>query len=449
MFHKKCLAFIVLILSILLGACAHNEIYRGELNKCTFSSSDNCENNAIVHYFPNTHKEFHLGFIEYDDQGLLRDREQLKKVLDAYSVITGTDDVIVIVYVHGWQHNAAPGNSNVESFKQLLTEISHNETVASQQDKRAKRKILGAYIGWRGDSSVLPILKYTTYWSRQYTAHQVGELGATETILKLARIVNLRAGINFSKSNTSKSHTSPVSKMVIIGHSFGGQVVFTALQHVMTDRVIDTRGDRIFQKNYRFFANLVVLINPAFEALRVSTLFDMLQDGCRHYPKDNPPSLVMLTSEADNVTRYIFPYIGRATVLFESHTNIDRQVCTKEGETKITINELEADRTTIGHFKPYQTHKLTPLQDKNIRKSDFNYRSLKKRWVNQNFGSQLDFEEVRLSHLGRTHPLNPMLNIYVDGSLIKDHNDIWRKEVMGFLRDVITIGITPDLETSE
>ncbi len=443
MIYKKLLAFVVLILSVLLGACAHNEIYRGELNKCISDALDNCEKNAIAHHFPNTDKEFHLGFIEYDDQGQLRDREQMKKVLDTYSVITGTDDVIVIVFVHGWQHNAAPGDSNVESFKQLLTHVSQTESVASQQDKRAKRKVLGAYIGWRGDASVLPILKYTTFWSRKYTALQVGLLGVNEVILKLARIVNLRASINLSKSKV------PSSKIAVIGHSFGAQVVFTALQSILENGFIDPRGDRLLLEDYKIFGNIVILLNPAFEALRFATLFDMSQDGCQHYPKDQTPRLVMLTSESDAITRYIFPYVGRNTILFESHQKLNRLICTEDGKTKVTIDEAEADRATIGHYEPYQTHWLSPSIDRGIRKSDFNYRDLKKAWIGQSFGERLNFDGVKLTHLGRTHPLNPFLNIYVDGSLIKDHNDVWGKDVMGFLRDLLMIGITPNLETSE
>ena len=443
MLRKRCFVLIVLLLSTLLSACAHNKIYRSKLSDCIDDSLNKCENHAIAQYFPNTDKEFQLGFIEYDDQGQLRDRGQLRKVIDTYSTISVTDNVVIIVFVHGWQHNAAPGDSNVESFKQLLTGLSHNETVASQQDKRAKRKILGVYIGWRGDSSALPLLKYITFWSRKYTALQVGELGVTEALLKLYKIVNVKARIDISMSKP------PLSRMAILGHSFGGQVVYTALQQVMTDRIVDTKGDKIFQESYKNFGNIVVLINPAFEALRVSTLFDMLQEDCRNYPKDNSPSLVMLTSEADAVTRYIFPYVGRSSVIFESHKDINRQICTKDGEVKITISEFEADRSAIGHFEPYQTHKLAPLQYENTRKSDFNLRGLKEVWANQIFGRQIDFEGVKLTHLGRTHPLNPMLNIYVDGSLIKDHNDIWGKEVISFLRDMITIGITPKLVVSE
>ena len=196
-------------------------------------------------------------------------------------------------------------------------------------------------------------------------------------------------------------------------------------------------------------AIFVILMNPAFEALRFSSLFDMSQEDCRDYSKDQIPRLVMLTSKADTVTRYIFPYVGRNFVYFESHEDLNRHICTKDGKAKITINEGEADRTAIGHFKPYQTHTLTPLQDKHLRKSDFNYRSLRTAWVGQSFGSQLDFEGVLLTHLGRTRPLNPYLNIYVDGSLIKNHGDIWGKEIIGFLRDLITMATTPISVTSK
>jgi hypothetical protein len=444
MFHKKYLVFILLSLSVLLGACAHNKIYRSKLSNCIFDSLDNCEDHAIAQYFPNTGKEFHLGFVEFDDQGQLRDREQMKAVLDTYSQISGSDDVVVAVFVHGWQHSAAPGDSNVGSFKQILVKVSHSETLASQQDKRAKRKVLGVYIGWRGDSSVLPILKYATFWDRKNTANKVGIGGVTEVLLKLEEIVHVKATIEASKPKPLNS------RMVIMGHSFGGQVVYTALQEVLADRFVDSRGYKKDQENAKGFGHLIILMNPAFEALRFSTLFDMSQEDCRRYSKEQVPRLVMLTSEADTVTRYVFPYLGRSfSVLFDIHEDLNRQICTKDGKAKLTISEGEADRAAIGHFKPYQTHTLTPLQDKNMRKSDFNFRSLKTAWEGQSFGNQLDFEGVSLTHLGRTHPLNPYLNIYVDGSLIKNHNDIWGKEVMGFLHDLVMLAITPISVTSE
>ena len=253
MLYKKYLVLIVLSLSALLGACAHNKIYRDELGNCISESLDNCENHVIAHYFPNTSKEFHLGFIEYDDQGQIRDREQMKKVFDTYSTIPGSDDVVVIVFVHGWQHTAEPGDSNVESFKQLLAQVSYNETLASQQDKRAIRRVLGVYIGWRGDSSVMPILKYLTFWSRKATALEVGLMGVTEVILKLVKIVNLNNARDASKSRPRNS------RMALLWHSFGGQVVYTALQGVMADKFIESGGF-----NAQGFGNLCHINEPSF-----------------------------------------------------------------------------------------------------------------------------------------------------------------------------------------
>jgi len=445
MFHKKCLVLIVLSLSALLGACAHNEIYYSELSNCISDSLDNCENHAVTQYFPNTDKEFHLGFIEFDDQGQLRDREQMNVVFDTYLPISVSDDVILTVFVHGWHHSAAPGDSYVESFKQLLANVSHTEALASRQDKRAKRKILGVYIGWRGDSIVLPILKQATFWERKNTARNIGlQGGVSEVLLKLHKIVHVKATI---ETFNPKSHNS---KMVVLGHSFGGQVAYTALQQqIMEASFVDSIRNKP-QVNAKSFGDLIVLMNPAFEALRFSTVFDMSQEDCSRNWKDQPPRLVVLTSEADRATRYVFPYLGRSfTFLFESYEELNRQMCTKDGEAKLTISESEADRTAIGQFEPYRTHTLTPLQDKNIRKSDFYFRSLKKAWLGQSFGSQLDFEGVSLTHLGRTHPLNPYLNIYVDGSLIKNHGDIWGKEVIGFIRDLIIMATTPISVTSE
>ena len=50
---------------------------------------------------------------------------------------------------------------------------------------------------------------------------------------------------------------------------------------------------------------------------------------------------------------------------------------------------------------------------------------------------------MQLVHLGKTHPFNPYLNIRVDKRLIPNHNDIWGDEVIGFIRDLITVSTMP------
>ena len=439
MSHHQYLAIVTVLLGVLLSACSANTIYRSDLSFCVSESANRCEKHAISNHHSNSDQEFHLGFIEYNDQGQLRKRDQMEVVLEEYYKIAIREDVIVTVFVHGWHHSAAPGDSNVESFKRLLAQISHTETFASQQEKRAKRKILGVYIGWRGDSLEIPLLNHLTFWERKNTAQEIGLQGVTEVLLKLEEIVNVKAGFETSEPKPLKS------RMVVIGHSFGGAVAYTALQQMLTDRFISSKPGKTFQGIAKGFGNLVILINPAFEALRFSTLFDMSQDGCRRYFENQVPHLVVLTSEADYASRFLFSAGRSLSTLFETHEDLNRHICTKygkSGETKLTIKESNADRAAIGHFEPYWTHKLSPLSRKNLRQDNFDWRSLKTLWSKQDFGSQLDFSDTQLTHLGRTTPLNPYLNIYVDGSLIKDHNDIWGISIRNFISDMIVISTT-------
>lgn len=176
--------------------------------------------------------------------------------------------------------------------------------------------------------------------------------------------------------------------------------------------------------------------------MRFSTLFGMSQDGCRRYLDTQVPRLIVLTSEADYATNFLFSAGRRFSTLFETHDDLNRHICTnygKNGKVKVTIKESNADQTAIGHFEPYWTHKLNPLSIKNVRQDNFNLQNLKKLWSTQDFGEQLDFKDTQLVHLSRTTPLNPYLNIYVNGDLIKDHNKIWEASIQNFITDMIVI----------
>ena len=47
--------------------------------------------------------------------------------MDHYAVLAATGDVVLAVFVHGWHHNAAPGDGNVASFRGLLKGLSVKE----------------------------------------------------------------------------------------------------------------------------------------------------------------------------------------------------------------------------------------------------------------------------------------------------------------------------------
>lgn len=443
--HQSLLAFLsACIILVLLQACAPNKIYRSDYNVCYADSENVCDKEAISIHNQGTDAAFQLGFVEYDDQGQLRDRKQMQTVLDHYYPIAGQDDVILTVFVHGWHHSAAPDDGNVASFKDMLKQISMRETLSSQQDGRKKRRVLGVYIGWRGDTITAPVLQHATFWSRKAVAHEVGLQGVSEVLLRLEEIVNVKAAIE-------QENPKPLnSRMVVIGHSFGGAVVYTSLQQILADRYIDSRKNKNFQGNAQGFGDLVVLMNPAFEAMRFGTLFDISQAcydvnaPCRNYSPDQLPRLAVLTSEADLATRYAFPMGRFIPTAFKTHDTLHRLISTSDNAKAIEVSEYGADNKTIGHFESYWTHTLSKLPEENVRTNHFNYRSLGNHWANQEYGESLEFEEVELQHLNRSHPRNPYLNIYVSGELIDGHNDIWGEAIQHFLQDLIIIATTPE-----
>jgi len=425
--------FLMMAVISVITACASNTNYRSELSACNYVKAGDCAQAAIQYSRKDTDNEYHLGFVEFDDQGQLRKRQQLDKVLDYFYPIAGEQDVLLVSFVHGWHHNASLGDSNVMEFRNLLSRLAKAEAINSRKHGHTPRKVLGMYVGWRGDSITIPWVNGITFWDRKNTAQNVGAQGVAEVFLKLEEIVNVKMGM----ADTSKDKHN--SRLVIMGHSFGGAVTFTALQQILTDRFIDSRANKTFQGNANGFGDLVVLLNPAFEAMRFASLYDISQQGCRRYFPTQLPKLAVLTSEADWATSMAFPAGRFFSTLFETHDTLERHYCSEKGKQAMLLDEGEADRKTIGHFETFRTHRLLPAPEAVARSEEFDFQSLQQNWAKQKPAARLLFEAVELQHLDRTRPLNPYLNIYVDEELIGDHNDIWGDEIVSFVRDLIMI----------
>ncbi len=425
-----------LVLTVLLStlcACASNSAYRHDLTaSCVADKDTDCPAAAVQHHGPGQADEYYLGFVEFDDQGQLRDRKQLQTVLDTFYPIAGQQDVLLVAFAHGWHHSAQPGDNNIESFRQLLGKVARMESAGY------RRTVLGVYLGWRGDSLTVPVVNHMTFWERKSTAHEVGQNGVPEVLLKLEEIINVRAG------SEAEMNPKPLnSRLAVIGHSFGGAVVFTALQQILMDRYVDSRRGKTETGDANGFGDLVILLNPAFEAQRFSTLYDMSQDHCRRYLPSQTPLLAILTSEGDAATGLAFPAGRFFSTLFETYDTVSRTICTADGPKDLAVEERGADRNTVGHFQPYLTHQLLPFAKRANRADAQDFRWLSELWENQTPASRLELDGSLLVHLDRTRPLNPYLNIRVDKALIPNHNDIWGDEILSFLRDLISISTMP------
>jgi hypothetical protein len=278
------------------AGCAGNRPFRTRLASCdTTPTNADCANAAIE-----VTPEYKLGFVEFDDQGWFWNREQLKAVEKMIQTEAGVDQpanaegIVIVLFVHGWKNNAAYDNENVEMFRAMLKELKRAEEIQSGLDKHNTRKIVGVYAGWRGLSAKWEPFKELSFWERKNTAHKIGHGAMTELLVDLE---NLQKA-----ANKTIRPDAPRTELIIVGHSFGGAAVSSAISQVVTERFVDTiKHDRPLKP----LGDVVILLNPAFEASRHYNLNE-LAVSIAHYPESQRPVLAIFTSKGDWATHYAF-----------------------------------------------------------------------------------------------------------------------------------------------
>src|ERR1700733_321454 len=77
-------------------------------------------------------------------------------------------DVILVVFVHGWQHDARSDDENLSAFRVLLSETVEYERSRASTGV-APRPVLGVFVGWRGLSAfgLGDVIADATFWERQ------------------------------------------------------------------------------------------------------------------------------------------------------------------------------------------------------------------------------------------------------------------------------------------
>jgi pimeloyl-ACP methyl ester carboxylesterase len=431
---------LICLAALMTIGCTPLVQYRTNYAPCTSANpARDCAQSAIQHYQPAagaTDPGYWLGFIEFDDQGQLFDRGQMYAVLNEIVTQSANDDFIAVVFVHGWKHNAREGDDNIDHFRDALQRLSQTENALSGSQKLPARRILGIYLGWRGESVSVPGLDNLSFWDRKNTAHKVGHGAVTEVLNRLDQLREVKD----AQSSSGESR----SRVVVVGHSFGGAVVFSALAQILESRFIQTSAPPGVVGDVAGFGNLVVLVNPAFEALQYSPLSDMSNERASYFTSQLPV-LAVMTSVTDDATKIAFP-IGRwFSQLFEKERTQTR--LNPISHSHETISEHRADLATVGHFAPYQTHTLqaaggTTAEAVRARAPEQRARSVlnvAQSWEDDQPGSSIDFPGSVLRRTINSAGRNPYLVIGVDSALIPDHDDIWDPRVQSFIAHLIFV----------
>lgn len=277
-------------------------------------------------------KDSQIAFVEFDDQGDYFDQRQsfaaLRLIRQALEEPKSA--VEVFVFVHGWQHNADPDDEHVKQFTQFL---STRGKPCATPSNCVQKKTIGIYIGWPGKTLRFP-LNGTTFWSRKAAAHRVANGSVQEFFATLAQVKKDHE----MRALSSKTEPS-LFKTYVIGHSFGGLIAFQANSQALAVRygsaVLDSRGNPEVTK----VGDLLILINPAIEALRFTALNSLWSE----YSNDPfySPAMVVVGSRTDYATKVLFP-LGVATgTLF---TN------------QIRPGQWSDALTTVGNAEGYLTH---------------------------------------------------------------------------------------------
>jgi hypothetical protein len=352
--------------------------------------------------------------VEFDDQGMAYEVVQMRALQDELDRLQG-QPAIILVFVHGWKHNARPEDPNLASFELVLQQTARAEQAERPENRRP---VLGIFVGWRGLSFYAGGsggLTNITFWNRKTAALRVALGSVRELFGRLRYHRRQNAG----------------SILIVTGHSFGGIVVYSALAQSLIE--IATFDDA--RRTEPSFANLVLLVNPAFEAARYLPIHGLIE-GQSFQPQ--PPVLVSITSENDYATGIAFP-IGAWLGSCWEHTR-DRR-------------EANALIHTMGHLNWMRTHELTAeagrgsaepayiargpaalSSDEELRSerhpSDVTYQARQNGWTRHFQGGAV------LRHVAQDAS-NPFWVVRASKQVIDGHNGIFGDIFLGFIRKLV------------
>jgi len=365
-----------------------------------------------------------LHFIQLDDRGFFRDSDpqsgrsrQLAAALrDIRSA--GQRNSLTVVFVHGWKHNAAECDDNVLCFQSVLAEIARIEKTGH------RRHVVGIYVGWQGKTAQTTLFQQLTFWDRKKAIDAIGSSGRVTYVLSALHDVTRTAS----------------SPLVIIGHSFGARLVFEAVSQPLISEVMQANNHvwgealNIVQTPVRGFGDLVVLLNPAFEAAKYDTLnlFALTAEG---FPNEQHVRLLIISTNNDEATSKWFP-LGM------------------QAELKWLINPPPELTTTVGNYSEYQTHVLLPCsQSSNDLAAPRAAESIpttpcacasSKEVGRPSTAAELIPSAERcyggasLRETGRTSANNPFIVSRTDYRLIDGHNGIFSPALLRFLIEYVS-----------
>ncbi|MCC4597919.1 alpha/beta hydrolase [Xanthomonas campestris pv. phormiicola] len=345
-----------------------------------------------------------LAFVEFDQNGAPYDPASIDDVIGkiAATAAQPPQRLLLVVFIHGWNHNAAQNDGNVIAFKAFLRQLQAQEQVLAVGKRRA---VVGVYLGWQAKASDNSLLELLSYRDKKELGLTTGVEGVRGV---LARLAELR-------------RAAPESRLVLIGHSFGGGVLFTAVK----DRIVAAVGDPQAPRQ-KAYGDLVILLNPAIEAEQFVALHQAVAQTA--FRACEPLAMASFTSDADTALSREFP---RGMRLFYP-----------QRLAAASADEAELITTPYGLYPPFSRYRLRVLPGATVETAltPAAFTAAARTWSGFRAGTgafALGGIELASSATQAPQPWVPLLNVRVDKALIQEHNAIWDPRFAYFIRGLV------------
>lgn len=355
--------------------------------------------------------------------------------------------VIILAFAHGWNNNAQEKNDNLREFRKAAYEVWEDENT---KPGALKRPVIAIYLSWRGRviqnatslgiegvkgaSFVANIPHYLSFWNRKGTAEEIGYRAMAES---LKRISLIRRRFEEAEPRNAADKNS---RAIIVGHSFGAAAVFSSVSRSYEDDLMELVYDHERRKERPWVHrnwDMVVLVNPAFEALRYVTIARYSRDQrlaslaeSRRVPYIYLPRMIVVGSKTDVPNKTLFP-IGQTLGNLTSST-----------QQTPWIEQGVRLRVALGAYRPFATHDLVKSGDSAMlraipqQKGKTGLAAMTPLSAGEHGRSFMSpFQTQGLVDDARS--IGPFMVAQADKSVIDGHGDIWNDPFRHFITRLI------------
>lgn len=377
------------------------------------------------------HRGFTLGHVELDDQRELFSHRQLAAVTAAIKKESTREDLLVMVFIHGWNNNSSGKRGQSESMRQFETML-HRMTEAQAQ--LHGRKPFGVFVSWRGKTLDLPFIHVLDYFHRNEAARRKG-VAATEVLYDL--------GFSAKQANSN-------NRVVMFGHSMGALMLESAVSEGIGAEIVKRQAQGVRLDHTISPADLVLLANPAESAGESKALISLMKNRGVHAAagghRVDLPLIVSVSSKGDMMTRGVFNVATGVSRVLPFSTASSGSLRTRyEPEEDNGTTQRELWSRPAPHVHKLNSHDgLSPavLRHDSLKANSSLTAVIKANLHPEHDASGFHFETVqgryqvkRLAGFNNT----PYWVFRVADQVIENHGDIWNDQMLALMTTLMNL----------